>query len=159
MLARDIMTRHVITIHPYATIQEVARLLSERNISGVPVVDAAGAMVGLITEADLISKSGSTVADIMSRRVISVGDETPVDEIAQLLTSNHYKRVPVMRGDRLVGVVSRADIVRMMASRWVCQTCGAVHHGQRPVECYDCGAAGVMFERELDPRPEISWRQ
>jgi predicted transcriptional regulator len=159
MLARDIMTRRVITIHPYATLQEAARLLSERNISGVPVVDAAGAMVGLLTQADLISKSGSTVADIMSRRVISVGEDTPVDEIAQLLTSNRFKRVPVTRDGRVVGVVSRADIVRMMASRWVCQTCGAVQHGQRPGECYDCGAAGVMFERELDPHPEITTRQ
>ncbi len=159
MLARDIMTRRVTTIHPYASIQEAAQLLADHNISGVPVVDANGAMVGLVTEADLISKSGQTVADIMSRRVISVAEDTPVDEIAQLLTSNHYKRVPITRGSKVVGVVSRADIVRMMASRWVCQTCGAVHHGQRPGACYDCGAPGAMFERELDPRPEITARQ
>lgn len=159
MLARDIMTRRIVTIHPYATIQEAARLLADYNISGVPVVDAGGAMVGLVTEADLIGKSGQTVADIMSRRVISVGADTPVDAIAQLLTSNHFKRVPIVEGKRVVGVVSRADIVRMMASRWVCQTCGAVHHGQRPGACYDCGVDGVMFERELDPRPEITARQ
>jgi CBS-domain-containing membrane protein len=159
MLARDIMTRNIVTIHPYATIQEAARLLADHNISGVPVVDATGTMAGLVTEADLISKSGQTVADIMSRRVISVGPETPVDEIAQLLTSHHFKRVPITEGKRVVGVVSRADIVRMMASRWVCQTCGAVHHGQRPGVCYDCGAPGVMFERELDPRPQITERQ
>ena len=159
MLARDIMSRRVITIHPSATIQEAARLLSDYTISGVPVVDAGGVMVGLVSEADLIGKSGRTVADIMSRRVISVGEETPVEEVAQLLTSHHYKRVPILRESRVVGVVSRADIVRMMASRWVCQTCGAVHHGQRPGECYDCGADGTLFERELDPRPEISARQ
>lgn len=159
MLARDIMSRRVITIHPSATIQEAARLLSDYNISGVPVLDAGGVMVGLLSEADLISKSGGTVADIMSRRVISAGEETPVDEVAQVLTSHHFKRVPIVREGRVVGVVSRADIVRMMASRWVCQTCGAVHHGQRPGECYDCGAQGIMFERELDPRPEITARQ
>jgi predicted transcriptional regulator len=153
------MTSRVITIRPEAAVHDAARLLSEHNISGVPVVGADGGMVGLVTEADLIGKSGKTVADIMSRRVMSVGEETPVDEIAQLLTSMRYKRVPIMRGDRVVGVVSRADIVRMMASRWVCQTCGAVAHGRRPDECFDCGAQSGLFERELDPRPEISRRQ
>src|SRR5689334_11266166 len=110
MLARDIMSRRVITIHPSATIQEAARLLSDYNISGVPVVDAGGAMVGLLSEADLIAKSGDTVADIMSRRVISVDEETPVDEVAQVLTSHRFKRVPILREDRIVGIVSRADI-------------------------------------------------
>lgn len=159
MLARDIMTRRVITIHPSATIQEAARLLSDYNISGVPVVDGGGEMVGLVSEADLIGKSGQTVADIMTRRVMSVCDDTPVDEVAQILTSHHYKRMPIVREGRLIGIVSRADIVRMMASRWVCQTCGSIHHGRRPGECYDCGADGVGFERELDPRPEITARQ
>jgi CBS-domain-containing membrane protein len=159
MLARDIMTSPVITIRPQARVHEAARLLSDHNISGVPVVDDSGAMVGLVTEADLIGKPGEAVGDIMSRRVTSVGEETPVDEIAQLLTSNHYKRVPIVRGERVVGVVSRADIVRMMASRWVCDRCGAVQHGRRPERCFDCGADGGHFERELDPRPEISTRQ
>jgi len=159
MLARDIMTRNVITLHPSASLQEAARLLSDYNISGVPVVEGGGAVVGLLSEADLISKSGRIVADIMTRRVIGVEEETPVDEVAQILTSHHFKRVPVMSSGRVVGVVSRADIVRMMASRWVCQTCGAVQHGQRPGACYDCGAEGIMFERELDPRPEITARQ
>jgi CBS-domain-containing membrane protein len=159
MLARDIMTSRVVTIRPEAGVHEAARLLAEHNISGVPVVDAAGAMVGLVTEADLIGKPGETVGDIMSRRVMSVGEGTPVDEIAQLLTSNHYKRVPIVRGDKVVGVVSRADIVKMMASRWVCETCGAVQHGRRPARCFDCGVDGGRFERELDPRPEISTRQ
>jgi len=159
MLARDIMTSRVVTIRPEARVHEAARLLTEHNISGVPVVDEAGAMVGLVTEADLIGKPGETVGDIMSRRVMSVVEGTPVDEIAQLLTSNHYKRVPIVRGDKVVGVVSRADIVKMMASRWVCETCGAVQHGRRPERCFDCGADGGRFERELDPRPEISTRQ
>ena len=100
-----------------------------------------------------------TAADIMSPRVVTVREATPVDEVAQLLTSNRFKRVPVMREDRLVGIVSRADIVRMMASRWVCAVCGDIEHGRHPAACDSCGADGSHFERELDPRPEVSRRQ
>ncbi|HEX6543208.1 MAG TPA: CBS domain-containing protein [Ktedonobacterales bacterium] len=159
MLARDIMTSHVISIPPTATIREAADLLASHRISGMPVVDKSGRMVGLVTEADLISKHGRTVADIMSTRVVSVRDTTHVDEIAQLLTSNHYKRVPVMHEENLVGIVSRADIVRMMASRWACSVCGAVEHGRMPAVCPVCGAGGSRFERELDLRIEVSPHQ
>lgn len=159
MLARDIMTSHVISVSPTASIREAADLLAAYHISGVPVVDEQGHMVGLVTEADLISKQGNAVSDIMSTRVVSVRETTPVDEIAQILTSNRYKRVPVMREEKLVGIVSRADIVRMMASRWVCNVCGAIQHGRMPTSCPSCGAEGSHFERELDPRPEVSQHQ
>ncbi len=159
MLARNILTHEVISILPDATVHDAARLLSSYNISGVPVVTAEGELVGIVTEADLISKEGETVADIMTPRVVSVTETTPVDEIAQILTSNRFKRVPVVRDGRVVGIVSRADIVRMMASRWVCPTCGEIHHGRMPAVCPACGADGSHFERELDPRPEITSRQ
>ena len=156
MRARDIMTHSVITIGPEASIHDVARLLSDYHISGAPVVDADGHMIGLVTEADLLGKDGATVADIMTTRVLTAQEDTPVELIAQLLTSNQYKRLPVTRGDRLVGVVSRADIVRMMASRWVCQTCGAEQAGRQPVACETCGADASAFERDLAPRMEMS---
>lgn len=159
MLARDIMTHEVITIRPEASVQECARLLADYNISGVPVLDAERRMVGIVTEADIIGKEGATVADIMTRRVVTAREETPVDEIAQVLTSNRFKRVPVVRGERVVGIVSRANIVRMIASRWVCPVCGAIQHGRQPVACYSCGADGGHFERELEPRMEISARE
>lgn len=159
MQARDIMTHEVISIAPNASIRQAARLLSDYNISGAPVLTDDGRMVGIVTEADLISKEGQTVAEIMTPRVISVDEQTPVDAIAQVLTSNRIKRVPVLRGERVVGIVSRANIVRMMASRWVCPVCGAVQHGAMPEECFSCGADGHHFERELDPRPEITTRQ
>lgn len=159
MLARDIMTSHVISIPPTTPVHEVASLLSEYRISGLPVLDDSGAMLGLVTEADLIGKSGATAADIMSTRVVTVGETTPVDEIAQILTSNRFKRVPVVRDDKVVGIVSRADIVRMMASRWICSVCGAIEHGRMPAACPTCGADGSAFERELDPRPEVSRHQ
>lgn len=159
MQAQTIMTHEVISIQPEASVQDAARLLSGYNISGVPVVENGGRLVGIVTEADIIGKEGATVADILTSRVVSVSEVTPVDEIAQILTSNRFKRVPVLRMGRVVGIVSRADIVRMMASRWVCPTCGEVHHGQMPASCPACGRDGSYFERELEPRPEITTRQ
>ena len=157
--ARDIMTHEVISIGPEASVQDCARMLSDYNISGMPVLDRERRMVGIVTEADIIGKEGETVADIMTARVVTVSEATPVDEIAQILTSNRFKRVPVLRETRVIGIVSRADIVRMIASRWVCPTCGAIHHGQMPESCYACGSDGHRFERELDPRMEITARQ
>ena len=158
MLARDIMTHEVIAIDPNATVQDVARLLSDYHISGVPVLDEQR-MVGIVTEADIIGKEGEKVAHIMTPRVVSVREDTPVDEVAQILTSNRFKRVPVLRGERVIGIVSRANIVRMIASRWVCPICGAIQHGHMPQECFACGGDSAHFERELAPRMEISTRE
>jgi len=118
MIARDIMTRKVATIHPEASAQEAAQLLYQNRISGAPVVDADGKLIGVITEADIISKvnrEGLCVADIMSHDVIIVSEETPVNEIAALLTERKIKRVPVVEDAKLVGIVSRADIVHAVA--------------------------------------------
>ena len=125
MIASDIMTRKVITIHPEASAQEAAQLLDQKRISGLPVLDASGSLIGIVTEADIISKvnryglldlDGLRVADIMSREVMTVNEETPVSEIATLLTERKIKRVPVVRqGGRLVGIVSRGDIVHAVA--------------------------------------------
>ena len=118
MIARDIMTRKVATIHPGASVQEAAQLLDQRRISGAPVVDADDKIIGIITEADIISKvdrEGLRVADIMSHNVIAVSEETPVSEIAALLTERKIKRVPVVENEKLVGIVSRADIVHAVA--------------------------------------------
>ncbi len=158
MQARNIMTPDVITITPQASVQEAARRLSDYRISGMPVVDEDRQVIGIVTEADIITRPGATVEKIMTRRVVSVQEDTPVDEIAQILTSKRIKRVPVMAGDRLLGVVSRADIVRMMASRWVCQVCGSIHLGQMPRACEACGVESALLERELDPRIEITPR-
>ncbi len=158
MQARDIMTPDVITITPDASVQDAARKLSDYHISGMPVVDGDGRVMGIITTADIITKAGNTVEKIMTRRVVSVREDTPVDEIAQILTSKRIKRVPVMAGDRLLGVVSRADIVRMMAGRWVCQVCGSIHLGQHPHACESCGVDGGHMTRQFDMRPEITTR-
>jgi CBS domain-containing protein len=118
MIASDIMTRNVCTIQPEASAQQAAQLLDQKRISGAPVVNAQGQLIGMITEADIISKvnrEGLRVADIMTHELIVVTEETPVGEIAQLLTERKIKRVPVVRDGRLVGIVSRADIVHAVA--------------------------------------------
>ena len=118
MIARDIMTRKVCTIQPEASAQEAAQLLDQMRISGLPVVDGDGKIIGIITEADIISKvdrEGLHVADIMSHEVIFVSEETSVSEIAMMLTERKIKRVPVVNDGKLVGIVSRADIVHAVA--------------------------------------------
>lgn len=118
MIARDIMTRKVITVLPSASAQEAAQLLDCNRISGLPVVDEHARIIGIITEADIISKvdrAGLHVGDIMSREIIAVDEETPVNEIAAMLTERRIKRVPVVSEGRLVGIVSRADIVHAVA--------------------------------------------
>ncbi len=115
MIARDIMTRQVCTTTAEEHVRDAARVLAERHISGMPVVDEAGTIIGMLTEADIISKEGERVGDIMSQEIIAVSEETPVDEIARLLSERKIKRVPVLADGRLVGLVSRADIVAAVA--------------------------------------------
>lgn len=118
MIAQDIMTRKVYTIRSDASAQEAAQLLDQHRISGLPVVDIGSDIIGIVTEADIISKvdkEGLRVSDIMSTEVTSVNEETPVSEIALLLTERKIKRVPVVRDGKLVGIVSRADIVHAVA--------------------------------------------
>ena len=115
MIARDIMTRHVYTTTPEMTVRDAARIMAEKRISGMPVLNQTGAMIGLLSEADIIGKQGERVEEIMSTEIFSVSEETPVGEIAQLLSQKKIKRVPVITNGRLVGVVSRADIVAAVA--------------------------------------------
>ncbi len=118
MIAQDIMTRKVYTIRSDASAQEAAQLLDQHRISGLPVVDESNDIIGIVTEADIISKvdkEGLRVSDIMSTEVISVNEETAASEIALLLTERKIKRVPVVQDGKLVGIVSRADIVHAVA--------------------------------------------
>lgn len=115
--AKDIMTTTVITVKASTPIKELATLLSKHNISGVPVLDDEGrSVIGVVTEADILKKpQGVRVADIMSKEVVSVGPDTPVEEIAKILAEKGIKRVPVISEGKLVGIVSRADIVKAFA--------------------------------------------
>jgi len=115
MLSNDIMTKKVITVSPTTSVKDLAKALTKNKISGMPVADKNGKLLGIVSRTDLVAKSGAKVKDIMSKDTISVDEETPVEEIANLLTTHKINRVPVMRGKKLVGIVSRADIVRAIA--------------------------------------------
>jgi CBS domain-containing protein len=115
MHAKDIMTREIITVSPTMTIRSLAMTLIKNQISGAPVAGKNGKIVGVVSEADIVAKKGKDVKAIMSKKIISVGEDTAVEEIARLMTTLKIKRVPVMRGDDVVGIVSRADIVSAIA--------------------------------------------
>lgn len=115
MLAKEIMTKPVIAVSPLTPVKSLAKILIKYNISGVPVLDKRKRLVGIVSEHDLLSRKGSQVKSIMSDKVVGVSEDTPVEEIASLMTTRKVKRLPVMRGEQLAGIVSRADIVRAMA--------------------------------------------
>ncbi|HSE78699.1 MAG TPA: CBS domain-containing protein [Alphaproteobacteria bacterium] len=146
MLARDIMTRDVLVVRPDTSVAEIAKLLVSHHISAVPVVGDGNALVGIVSEGDLMRRpeTGSgkrrswwlelladtdTLAqeyaksharkarDVMSKHVVAVSEDTSVGEIADLLERHGIKRVPVVTNGKLVGLVSRADIVRAFAER------------------------------------------
>ena len=115
MQAKDIMTRDIITVSPTMTIKSLAMTLIKNQISGALVAGKNGKIVGVVSEADIVAKKGKDVKAIMTKKIISVGEDTAVEEIARLMTTQKIKRVPVMRGDQVVGIVSRADIVSAIA--------------------------------------------
>ncbi len=144
MKTSEIMSREVVSIGPDAPIREAIRLMLEHRISGVPVVDGAGKLVGIMTEGDLLRRfetgterrlrpwlefflgprrlaedyvktHGRRVGEIMSRAVVSIGPDTPVGELVELMESRRIKRLPVVDGEVLVGIVSRADLMRAVA--------------------------------------------
>jgi CBS domain-containing protein len=108
------MTKEVITVGPTTPVKELARILTRHRISGV-LVESRGKVLGVVSEGDLVAKKGKQVKDIMSKKVIGVAEETPVEEIAALMTTHKIKRLPVFREKELAGIVSRADIVRAIA--------------------------------------------
>lgn len=116
MLAKNIMTRDVITVSPAASVKALAKMLVQNQISGAPVVDKKGKILGVVSEADIVAKKGKEVKAIMSKKVIAVTEDTSVEDIAELMTTHKIQRVPVMRGEKLAGIVSRSDIVGAVAS-------------------------------------------
>lgn len=116
-VARDIMTREVVTIEADMLVEDAAKLLAYHNISGMPVEDPDGKVCGIVSEADVIGHIGAIVSDVMSSDVVSVGESATVEEIATLMAQHRIKRVPVMNDGSLLGMVSRSDIVRAIAAR------------------------------------------
>jgi CBS domain-containing protein len=145
MQASDIMTHPAVTVRPDTPLEDVIRLMLAHRISGMPVVDH-DAVVGMISEGDLLRRPetgtehrrrhwlhllgggeaeaaeyvrthGMTAGEVMTTDVVSVSETTPIEELAAVLEARGIKRVPVLRDGRLVGIVSRADLLRSLGSR------------------------------------------
>ncbi|NIC07452.1 CBS domain-containing protein [Billgrantia bachuensis] len=140
MQAADVMTAKVITVSPDADVREIARLLLENNISAVPVVDDGDKVLGIVSEGDLMRRvendegrqkswwlrvfaGGSSASEyvksharrareIMTPDPITIEENEPLHRVAKLLEKHHIKRVPVVRNGKLVGIVSRANLLR-----------------------------------------------
>jgi CBS domain-containing protein len=116
-IARDVMVVDVIRVAPSDSVDEAARLLTFHRISGMPVCDRER-VVGVVSEADLIGKSGATVGEVMTSPAVTVVESTPLESVAGELTRGGIRRVPVVDPQgRLLGVVSRSDVLRWAASR------------------------------------------
>jgi CBS domain-containing protein len=135
--AKDIMSDGAVSIAADATLLEAASQLVNTRVSAMPVLDEHGAMVGIVSEVDLLPWAAIDVAalcpptgkealydpqlrrvrDIMSRTVVSVDENAGLEQVAALMISNRVKRLPVRRGEAIVGIVSRVDLLRAMLSR------------------------------------------
>jgi CBS domain-containing protein len=146
MIAADVMTRNCVTIAPNATVEEAVNLMLTRQISGLLVVDGAGDLAGIITEGDLLRRdelgternrpwwlrllvsparqaadftraNGRHVRDVMTEDVISIGQNAPLEDVVETMEKNRIKRLPVTAGGKVVGVVSRSDLLRALIGR------------------------------------------
>jgi CBS domain-containing protein len=144
MKASDVMTRAVLTVGRGTAVAEAIRLMLDNQVSGLPVLDDRGKIVGILTEGDLLHRSetgterhrprwleilmgparmaeeyvrthGRRVEEVMTHDVVTVGEDTPLDEIVALMERHRIKRLPVVTGEMLVGLVSRADLLRALA--------------------------------------------
>lgn len=145
MRAIDVMVHHVVTVRPDTDVAEAIKLLTEHDVSALPVLDSDRNLVGMLSEADLIHRveigtekhrswwveavtgaatlaeefaksHGKKVGEIMTTGVVSVSEDTPLSEIAAVLERNRIKRVPVVRDEKLVGIVSRSNLIQALAS-------------------------------------------
>jgi len=164
MRVYQIMTRDVVTVQPETPIREAAELMVTYAVSGLPVVDPRGAVVGIVTEGDLIVRQkprervpwwraffadaerlardyqktmGSTVAEVMTRSVVCASLNLPISAAAAILDERRIRRLPVVANGRLVGIVSRGDLIKVLA--------GAPEPPAVPVS--DAQLAAVMRER------------
>jgi len=145
MLAKDVMTMRVASVLPETDIREIAKLLLDRRISAVPVIDGNGKLLGIVSEGDLMRRAetatvrhrswwltllespeqrafdyikshGAHASEVMTRDVISIAEDATLEEIADALERNHIKRLPVVSDDKVIGIVSRADLLRGLAT-------------------------------------------
>jgi CBS domain-containing protein len=150
---KEVMTRKVISFHEDTPVEEIAERLSKKRITGAPVVNEDGFVIGIVSEVDVFSKRGRTAREIMSGRVISITEDTGIDDAARLLAVERIRRLPVLRQGKLVGLLSRSDVLDFFATRqWTCRSCGHSQHGLEPPQrCPVCSGREFVLER-ANPR-------
>lgn len=110
--AGALMSSDIVSVTPSTTADELAGLLLEHQIGGVPVLSADGSLVGMVSGFDVISKPGKSIQEIMSRGVVFVDVDDDVEKIVSLMGLHGIRRVPVCKDGRLVGIISRSDLLR-----------------------------------------------
>jgi CBS domain-containing protein len=125
--AKDVMITDLVVLHPETSVHEAMTALMKSGISGAPVVDAHGSVVGILTEKDCLraifrasyyQEPGGSVADYMSRQVQTIDAETDLLEVIERFLRGPFRRFPVLAGTRLVGQISRHDILRAVEAMW-----------------------------------------
>lgn len=123
MFAKDIMSKDVLSVTPDTTVYRAARLVVDNKISGVPVLSEEGELMGIVTEKDLLvildflgvhQAKDALISECMSKDVIACSQDTPVQDISRLLVQKNIKRVPIVKEGKLLGIVSRRDILNGM---------------------------------------------
>lgn len=151
MLVRDLMTTGVLSVSPTVPVSFIVELMAERALPGVPVIDTGEVLVGMVTETDLLRRlafsdepqrgwfrglfdnhdqaadryaraHGATARDVMTTKLWTVGEDTSAEHAARLLEEHKVRRLPVLRDGRLVGMVSRADLLRALIPPVAAQT-------------------------------------
>jgi CBS domain-containing protein len=146
------MSRYVVSVTEETPVIEVARILAERRFSGLPVLNHAGDVVGMVSDFDLLARDGDTAGEVMSPDVVKVSEDTDIRTARTLLIEQRLARLPVFRGNELVGIVSRGDILRELVLHWICDACGEVSRGKAPPErCWKCGSAGHFRHERQHP--------
>jgi CBS domain-containing protein len=125
--AKEAMSRHLITLHPEMDVLEALSILVRERISGAPVLDQVGNLVGMLTERDCMhialdagyfSEGGGRVANFMSPDVVTVEAHTPITEIAERFATSHFRRLPVTEQGKLIGIISRRDVLKQLEAAW-----------------------------------------
>jgi CBS domain-containing protein len=149
---KEVMTTNVISFREDTPVEEIALTLTTKRITGGPVVSSDGQVVGIVSETDVFTKKGKVARDIMSQHVITVSPDTGIDEAARLLVGERIRRVPVVKRGKMVGLLSRSDVLDFFATtRWTCNVCGRWERGlEQPERCYSCSSTDIRLER-ADP--------
>jgi CBS domain-containing protein len=149
---KEVMTTNVVSFREDTPVEEIALTLTTKRITGGPVISADGNVVGIVSETDVFSKKGKVARDIMSQHVITVSEDTGIDEAARLLVGERIRRVPVVKRGKMVGLLSRSDVLDFFATtRWTCNVCGRWERGlEQPERCHSCSSRDIRLER-ADP--------